>query len=223
MKATLLLSAALMLTACSTVKTGHKVVKTTGKIAASSGKVIYKTGKATGKAVVGVGKGTATVIDKATSSEMVQDVTMSPQADNIDRIGDKGSFGEVMLSPLGDINLRKQRIPKKLTKLKSPYEPLPVMTCETIFDEVVTYDDILGPDLDSVRYESEEARGKRKRRETSLDVAEAGVRSFIPFRGLVRAATGATKHEAKIRKAYRKGVARRGYLRGVYDARGCEN
>ena len=222
MKTILILSAALILSACSTVKTGAKVVKTTGKVAAGTGKVIYKTGEATGKAVVGVGKGTATVIDKATSTELMQDITMSPEATNADNIGDKNSFGEVMLSPLGDINLRKQRIPKKLKAIKSPYEPLPVTNCETILVEIITFDEILGPDLDSVRYENAKAKSKRKTRETTLDVAEAGVKSFIPFRGLVRAATGATKHENNIRKAYRTGMARRGYLRGLYDARGCE-
>ena len=221
MKTAVLISTALILTACSTVKTGTEVVKTTGKVAAGTGKIIYKTGAATGKAVIGVGKGTATAIDKATSTDVVQGVTRAPQAENVNRVGDKGSFGEVMLTPLGDINLRKQRIPEKLTALQSPYQPLPVTNCQTLLREIITYDDILGPDLDSVRYESAEARNKRQTRETTLDVAEAGVGSLIPFRGLVRAATGATKHENNIRQAYRTGMARRGYLRGLYDARGC--
>jgi len=221
MKTALIISAALILTACSTVRTGTKVVKTTGKVAAGTGKIIYKTGEATGKAVMGVGRGTAAAVDKATSTETVQNMTMSPTATNADNIGNHNSFGEVMLSPLSDINLRKQRIPKKLKALKSPYEPLPVTNCQTIFEEIIAFDDILGRDLDSTRFESETTRQQRKRREASLDVAEAGVKSFIPFRGIVRAATGATKHENKIRKAYRTGMARRGYLRGLYDARGC--
>lgn len=221
MKTALIISAALILTACSTVRTGTKIVKTTSKVAAGTGKIIYKTGEATGKAVMGVGRGTAAAVDKATSTETVQNMTMSPTAKNADNIGDHNSFGEVMLSPLSDINLRKQRIPKKLKALKSPYEPLPVTNCQTIFEEIIAFDDILGRDLDSTRFESETTRRQRKRREASLDVAEAGVKSFIPFRGIVRAATGATKHENKIRKAYRTGMARRGYLRGLYDARGC--
>ena len=221
MKTVLLISAAFFLTGCSTLKTGTKVVKATGQVAAGSGKIIYKAGEATGKAVVGVGKGTANAVDKATSAEVVQDVTRSPTAETVERVGDKNSFGEVMLTPLSDINLRKQRIPKKLSKLKSPYEPLPVTNCATLLAEIVSYDDILGPDLDSERFESKEERDKRKTRETTLDVAEAGVGSFIPFRGLVRAATGATKHENNIRSAYRTGIARRGYLRGLYDARSC--
>jgi hypothetical protein len=47
------------------------------------------------------------------------------------------------------------------------------------------------------------------------------VGTLIPFRGLVRAATGATKHENMIRREYRKGVARRAYLRGIAATRRC--
>ena len=221
MKTVLLISAALILTGCSTVKTGTKVVKATGQVAAGSGKIIYKAGEATGRAVVGVGKGTASAVDKATSAEVVQDVTRSPTAENVNRVGDKDSFGEVMLTPLSDINLRKQRIPKKLTQMGTPYDVVPDGSCKGLISEIVQLNEILGPDMDSQIYESRDAKEKRQTRETSLDVAEAGVGSLIPFRGLVRAATGATKHENEIRRQYRKGVARRAYLRGLAAARSC--
>jgi len=210
-----------MLTACSTVSTGTKVVKTTGKVAAGTGKIIYKTGEATGKAVMDVGRGTATVIDKTTSTEVIQDVTRAPTPENVNRVGDKGSFGEVALTPLSDINLRKQRIPEKLTQLQTPYDFVPDQSCPALVADIQNWDEILGPDMDSAIYESRDAKGKRKTRETTLDVAEAGVGSFIPFRGLVRAATGATKHENTIRREYRKGVARRAYLRGLAAAQRC--
>lgn len=196
-------------------------MKTTGKVAATSGKIIYKTGKATGKAVVGVGKGSATAVDKVTSTNVVQGVTRSPTAENVNRVGDKGSFGEVMLTPLSDINLRKQRIPEKLTLLQTPYDIVSDQSCRGLIVDIHQWDEILGPDMDSAIYESRDAKDKRQTRETSLDVAEAGVGSFIPFRGLVRAATGATKHENEIRRQYRKGVARRAYLRGLAAARSC--
>lgn len=221
MKTVLFISAAIILTGCSTVKTGTKVVKTTGQVAANSGKIIYKAGEVTGRAVVGVGKGTASAVDKATSAEVVQDVTRAPTAENVNRVGDKGSFGEVMLTPLSDINLRKQRIPKKLKMMETPYDLVRDGSCQGLISEIVELNAILGPDMDSQIYESRDAKEKRQTRETSLDVAEAGVGSFIPFRGLVRAATGATKHENEIRRQYRKGVARRAYLRGLAAARRC--
>lgn len=221
MRTLLLISAAFMLTACSTVSTGKKVAKTTGKVAAGTGKIIYKTGEVTGRAVMDVGRGTATAIDKTTSAEVVQDVTRAPTPENVDRVGDKGSFGEAMLTPLSDINLRKQRIPEKLTALQTPYDIVRDGSCRGLIAEIQDWNDILGPDMDSALYESDENKQKRRTRETTLDVAEAGVGSFIPFRGLVRAATGATKHENMIRREYRKGVARRAYLRGLAAARRC--
>lgn len=214
MKNALFISAILMLAACNTVNTGKRVAEGTGKI-------IYKTGEATGKAVVGVGKGTATVIDKATSTEVVQDVTRAPTPENVNRVGDKGSFGEAMLTPLSDINLRKQRIPEKLTQLQTPYDIVGDGSCRGLIAEIQDWNTILGPDMDSALYESDEVKQKRQTRETTLDVAEAGVGSFIPFRGLVRAATGATKHENTIRREYNKGIARRAYLRGLAAARSC--
>jgi len=221
MKTVLLISAAIFLSACSTVGAGTQVIKTTGKVAATSGKIIYKTGAATGKAVMDAGRGTATAINKTTNTEVVQGVTRAPTAQNVDRVGDKGSFGEVMLTPLSDINLRKQRIPEKLTALQTPYDVVRDQSCRALVADIQQWDAILGPDIDSAIYESRDVKDKRQTRETTLDVAEAGIGSFIPFRGLVRAATGATKHENEIRRQYRKGVARRAYLRGLAAAQKC--
>ncbi|MBT4996817.1 MAG: hypothetical protein HOM88_10145, partial [Hellea sp.] len=110
-KLSLFFLSSLVLTGCNTVNTGSSVVKNTGKAAISSGKIVYKTGKATGRVALKVGKTSSATFNKATSSDILQNVTGAPTAKNIDRVGDKDSFGEVILSPLGDINLRKQRVP----------------------------------------------------------------------------------------------------------------
>ena len=44
---------------------------------------------------------------------------------------------------------------------------------------------------------------------------------FIPFRSIVREATGASAHERKLRAAFERGVARRAYLKGVGAQLGC--
>jgi hypothetical protein len=44
---------------------------------------------------------------------------------------------------------------------------------------------------------------------------------FIPFRSLVREATGASAHERRLRAAFQAGVARRSYLKGVGAQLGC--
>ena len=213
--------AACLLSACGTVNAGKKIVKTTGKVAVTSGKVIYKTGETTGKAVIGVGRGTAKVINRTTSTKAVQDITLSPTAKHVDRVGDKGSLREVMLTPLSDVNLRKQRIPEKLSQLKTPYDPVENQSCLALMQDIYEWDNILGPDMDRAPYENKTLKKKRRLRERSLDVAEAGVAHFVPFRKLVRAATGATNHESHIRREYRKGLARRAYLRGLAASNRC--
>jgi predicted small secreted protein len=214
-KLSLFFLSSLVLTGCNTVNTGSSVVKNTGKAAISSGKIVYKTGKATGRVALKVGKTSSATFNKATSSDILQNVTGAPTAKNIDRVGDKDSFGEVILSPLGDINLRKQRVPKILLTLETPYDVVRNRSCRSLRNDILKWNAVLGPDFDA------EKNDDSKTRETSLDVAEAGVGTLIPFRGLVRAATGATKHENMIRREYRKGVARRAYLRGIAATRRC--
>ena len=202
-------------------KTGEVTGKAVYKTGEFTGKAVYETGKATGKAAVDIGKGTASMINKGTSSKIVQDVTFSPEPKDVDSVGDKDSLGEVMLTPLSDINLRKQRIPEKLASLETPYDTVTDQSCQGLITEIVALDNILGPDMDSAKYEDRDAKGKRKMREMALDVAEAGVGSFVPFRSVVRAATGAKLHENEIEREYRKGVARRSYLRGLASSQAC--
>ena len=47
------------------------------------------------------------------------------------------------------------------------------------------------------------------------------VDSIIPFRGLVREVSGAASSERRVQIATYAGVARRGFLHGMYRARGC--
>ena len=209
------------LTGKAVYKTGEATGKAIYKTGEVTGKAVYETGKATGKAAIDIGKGTASMINKGTSSKIVQDVTFSPEPKDVDSVGDKDSLGEVILTPLSDINLRKQRIPEKLASLETPYDTVTDQSCQGLITEIVALDNILGPDMDSAKYEDRDAKGKRKMREMALDVAEAGVGSFVPFRSVVRAATGAKLHENEIEREYRKGVARRSYLRGLASSQEC--
>jgi len=53
--------------------------------------------------------------------------------------------------------------------------------------------------------------------------AAAGLASdFIPFRGAVRYLTGAAKHDEYVQSAILAGSARRAYLKGLGEARGCK-
>ena len=78
-------------------------------------------------------------------------------------------------------------------------------------------DEVLGPDYMVERLGSENKAGK---------IAEAGgravVNSIIPFRGIVREVTGAAAADRAMASAVDAGIARRGFLRGLQTAQGCE-
>ena len=135
-------------------------------------------------------------------------------------------FRDAALSPLEDFNLKRTPIPKRLKELESPYVPT-AKACSAIAKEVIALTTIVGPDADQMVDEEgkivdrigdaagEEAAG------LTLDTVEDTATSFIPFRSLVRRATGATAHERKVLKAYQKGLQRRSYLKGLGHQLGC--
>ena len=130
---------------------------------------------------------------------------------------------DAAMSPLTDLNLRRIEVPPLLEAIKSPYEPIPVVTCMAIAASVVELTNILGPDSDAPP--QPEATLSDKAGSGAANVTLGAVSStmsdFIPFRSIVREATGASAHERKLRAAYERGVARRAYLKGVGAHLGC--
>ncbi|HEX5005847.1 MAG TPA: hypothetical protein VFV70_01965 [Hyphomonadaceae bacterium] len=130
---------------------------------------------------------------------------------------------DAAMAPLTDFNLRRTQIPTKLEAIISPYEPLPVASCATIAGEVNELTTILGADSDAPP--PPQASINQRAGEGAADLALSGVASattdFIPFRSIVREATGASAHERRLRAAYERGVTRRAYLKGVGAQMGC--
>lgn len=151
---------------------------------------------------------------------------VSEAADSAVRQTGEG-LGDAALSPLEDLNLRRDPIPERLAALQTPYR-LPdgaKSDCETIADAVSHLTAVLGPDDDIPPPEDEEEDTAEWAAEKSSDAALGAVssqaRSFIPFRGLVRDATGASAHQRRLSRAYRLGAERRAYLKGYGEAIGC--
>jgi hypothetical protein len=132
-------------------------------------------------------------------------------------------IGDAALTPLNDFNLRRTEVPARLAALQSAYEPLLTPMCETIAYEVDELTKILGPDADAPA--GPEAGLGEQAGEGAANLALGGVASlatdFIPFRSVVREATGASAHERRLRAAYERGVTRRAYLKGVGAQMGC--
>ncbi|ABI77256.1 conserved domain protein [Hyphomonas neptunium ATCC 15444] len=126
-------------------------------------------------------------------------------------------------APLDDFNLRRREIPQLVAKLSSPYGPQSEMNCAGIAMDVAELDAVLGADWDSgapdERLASEVLADEASN--AALDTVRSVSTGWIPFRGLVRQATGAESHEKKYNQAFKIGAQRRAYLKGYGQALGC--
>ena len=121
---------------------------------------------------------------------------------------------DVIATPAGDLNLRKGKIPALLdAAVDDPYTLAGLRTCAQISVAVSQLDAILGPDRDIPADRAEKLSVGR--------VAQSAVGSFIPFRGIIREVSGANSHQRKIADAVEAGTARRSFLKGYGQARGC--
>jgi hypothetical protein len=129
---------------------------------------------------------------------------------------------DAVLSPLGDLNLRKAPIPALLEAIQSPYQPVVKLTCPSIAAEVVQLTEVLGPDSDAHLVERSLSE---KTADGAADLALRSVTStvtgFIPYRSVLRQASGASAHERRLKAAYDRGVQRRAYLKGLGASLGC--
>lgn len=136
-----------------------------------------------------------------------------------------GGVTEGVLAPLADLNVRREAIPPILVALDVYNKPVPE-NCTGIEIEIRDLEAYVGSDVDTI-----EVKEAFNLRNEVMDLADAQAYSlvsdlttdFIPFRSMVRRATGATAHDRAIREAYRRGRLRRSYLKGVGFAMGCDS
>lgn len=138
-----------------------------------------------------------------------------PQQSGADKLGDKAE--SVVRQPVKDVGLLRENPPEILINAqRAPYSMAGVRSCTDLRREIAGLTEVMGPDVDAV---------DEKGDPLPLRLGEAGVKSFvnalIPFRSLVREASGAAESERKFRMMVASGMARRGYLKGVAKERGC--
>lgn len=135
----------------------------------------------------------------------------------------KSGLGDAALSPLEDFNLRREEIPMLLKNMESPYDLPQDLTCLDLERLIGQLDIVLGPDWDTPnpdeRLRTEKLADAAS--EAALGAVADEARGFIPFRGLIRKATGAESHEKKYNRAFKIGAQRRAYLKGMGLAKGC--
>ena len=143
---------------------------------------------------------------------------------SVNRAASKTSegFSDAALTPLEDLNLRRVPIPPLLDAIASPYEPVKDRSCKGIGAEVAALTNILGADVD-VPEPTEDMKDKAADGAAKLALNEVSdvAGGFIPYRSIVRFATGASEHERKLRAAYERGMRKRAYLKGIGASLGC--
>lgn len=125
--------------------------------------------------------------------------------------------GNIATQPVRDVGLNNASIPRALQEaLAAPYMPPKREDCRWLNWELARLNQALGPDFD--------VDGK-PREDKVEQIAFAGgemlVNSIIPFRGLVREISGAGPADRRKAAAVNAGLARRGYMRGLAQAKGC--
>jgi len=122
---------------------------------------------------------------------------------------------DVVSQPAKDIGLAKNKIPPSLIEASdAPYSLDGLRTCRQIADAVRVLDAALGPDYS--------AGGPNDKVSVGKAAGGAVVNSLIPFRGVVREVSGAAAADRRLAAATQAGFARRGFLRGVHQTRGCK-
>jgi len=122
---------------------------------------------------------------------------------------------DVATTPITDLNIKKDEIPQVLlTAQAKPYDTADLGRCSQIAAAVGELDTVLGEDIDLPQTEGKRFSPGR--------VAQSVVGSFfIPFRGVVREISGANAQQRQVQVAIQAGIARRSFLKGLGQAKGC--
>lgn len=161
----------------------------------------------------------ASTSDRAETADAASEPGATERA--IERTED--GFGDAALSPLEDINLKRDKIPETFQAIDNPYGVDPEISCAQIAVEVTELDALLGRDWD-IPPPDKKGLSERAADGAStafLDAVSSGASGLIPYRGFVRTLSGAARHEKKVRKAYERGSHRRTFLKAIGLTKGC--
>lgn len=137
--------------------------------------------------------------------------------DSANREGVRGA----VTSPLRDLNAIRTQIPMVLRiAAQDPYARPAPNTCAALGRAVADLNEALGADLDEPPSPDERDLTERGQ-ELAIDALGSAARGVIPLRGWVRRLSGADQHDREVAAAITAGQVRRGYLKGLGEARGC--
>lgn len=132
---------------------------------------------------------------------------------------------DAAIAPLKDVGLVRPSVPLALQDLNYPYDVATLAgSCVNVSYELGRLDAVLG-------VESYQPNPRASMSERGLDQAQSGANDalrsattdFIPFRSVVRRASGAEKAAREADEARQMGELRRAFLRGYGASLGCSN
>jgi hypothetical protein len=126
---------------------------------------------------------------------------------------------DVAMSPLSDLNVRKKDVPPALEMaMAKPYDLQGIKSCKGLTTAIMDLDVVLGDDIDVATGEKsdEERIGN-----SAGAIAKSVIGGFVPFRGVIRELSGANAQQRLWERALYAGAARRAFLKGMGEQRGC--
>ena len=127
----------------------------------------------------------------------------------------KGSLTETVKQPIYSANLARKKIPESLKNITVAYQA--PSSCDEFLLELELLNEALGVD-----YIDKENVGSDVFRLNLGQMLTDEVEASIPFNSIVKRLSGARKHEKATLSAQVRGKARRSYLKGWADAKGCK-
>lgn len=126
---------------------------------------------------------------------------------------------DVAMSPLSDLNVRKKTVPAALEMaMANPYDLGGIKSCKGLATAIMDLDVVLGDDIDVATGEKSD---EEKVGNSAGAIAKSVIGSFIPFRGVIRELSGANAQQREWERALYAGTARRAFLKGIGEQRGC--
>jgi len=130
-------------------------------------------------------------------------------------------LAQAATTPLSDLNLVRAEIPAVLlTAQKAPYAIPANRSCEALAGDVHALDAALGADLDTPATAANPGLVERGG-DAAMGAVRGAAEGVVPFRGWVRKLSGAERYAREVAAAIAAGSIRRGFLKGLGQAAGC--
>lgn len=150
----------------------------------------------------------------------------APRKSANERMDDaRRGMADAAIAPLKDVGLVRPNVPLMLKDLTYPYDVSTLAgSCVNVSYELGRLDAVLGPETyQPGQRASMSERGLDQAQSEASEALRGAATDFIPFRSVVRRASGAEKAAREAERARNIGELRRSFLRGYGASLGCSN